>query len=370
MTPSREPARRLDGTLARFDGAIARLGVVLRPDGSPFEKEGVLNPASATVRDGTLMLYPRCVAEGNVSRVGLCAGTRIGEDLHFQREGFALEPQAPYELRTAPGGMGCEDPRVTFVPVLDRYVMAYTAFGPSGPRIAVALSRDGLRWERLGLLRFAPGLHQGDDKDGVFFPEPVLSPSGVRSIALYHRPMLRLSTMDGRGAIPTLLDLPPSERESTRIAYIPLEPVLRNVDALLDVNESTLVLAPDMPWCRIKTGAGTPPVRVAEGWFSIFHGVDARQVGEHRYAMCYSAGFVVYDAERPHIVRYRSQTPALTPEGVDETHGIVNDVVFPTALCELGDRSYEIYYGMADARIGRARLQLAPPFAGAEESAA
>ena len=66
-------------------------------------------------------------------------------------------------------------------------------------------------------------MNQGDDKDGVFFPEPVLSPSGVRSIAFYHRPMLRLSTIDGRGAIPTLLDLPPEERESTRIAYVPLD---------------------------------------------------------------------------------------------------------------------------------------------------
>jgi len=57
--------------------------------------------------------------------------------------------------------MGCEDPRVTFVPVLDRYLMAYTAFGTDGPRIAVAHSQDGYRWERLGLASFAPDLPQG-----------------------------------------------------------------------------------------------------------------------------------------------------------------------------------------------------------------
>jgi predicted GH43/DUF377 family glycosyl hydrolase len=356
--------------LARFDGTITRKGIVLSPDGSPQEAEGVLNPASATARDGTLLLYPRAVAAGNVSRVGLCRGVRSGDALQFERLGFALEPQAPCELRTAPGGMGCEDPRVTFVPALDRYVMAYTAFGPDGPRIAIALSPDGYRWERLGLVRFAPGLHQGDDKDGVFFPEPVISPSGVRSIALYHRPMLRLSTMDGRGAIPTLLDLPPAERECTRIAYVPLEPVLRDVNNLLDVRESALVLAPDAPWCRIKTGAGTPPVRVAEGWFSIFHGVNAREIGEGKYAMQYSAGFVVHDYERPHVVRYRSANPVMVPEGADETHGIVSNVVFPTAIDVLGERTYEFFYGMADARIGRARLQLAAPFAGLEEPAA
>jgi beta-1,2-mannobiose phosphorylase / 1,2-beta-oligomannan phosphorylase len=356
--------------LARFEGTITRKGIVLSPDGSPQEIEGVLNPAGATARDGTLLLYPRAVAAGNVSRVGLCKGTRSDGGVRFERLGFALEPEAPYELRSAPGGMGCEDPRATFVPVLDEYVMTYTAFGPDGPRIALALSDDGYRWQRLGLLRFAPGLHQGDDKDGVFFPEPVTSPAGVRSLALYHRPMLRLSTLDGRGAVPTLLDLPPHEREGTRIAYIPLEPVLRDVQSLLDVRESALVLPPDAKWCRIKTGAGTPPVRIDEGWFSIFHGVDARDVGNGKWAMQYSAGFVVHDLERPHVVRYRSQTPVMVPEGADETHGIVSNVVFPTAIVTLGERLYEFYYGMADARIGRALLQLAPPFAGAQESAA
>jgi predicted GH43/DUF377 family glycosyl hydrolase len=352
MTPSLDVRLRLAGT-------ITRLGVVLSPDGSANEAEGVLNPASATARDGTLLLYPRAVAAGNISRVERCRGVRSGDGIVFERDGFALEPEAPYERRTAPGGMGCEDPRVTFIAALERYVMAYTAFGPDGPRIAVALSEDGFAWKRLGLVRFAPGLHQGDDKDGVFFPEPVLSPSGVRSIAMYHRPMLRLSTMDGRGAIPTLLDLRPEDRECTRVAYIPLEPVLRDVNALLDARESALVLPPDAPWCRIKTGAGTPPVRIAEGWFSIFHGVNAREVGDGKYAMQYSAGFVVHDAERPHIVLYRSPEAEMVPEGVDETHGIVNNVVFPTAIHTLGDRQYEFFYGMADARIGRARLELA-----------
>jgi predicted GH43/DUF377 family glycosyl hydrolase len=356
--------------LARFDGEITRMGIVLAPDGSPLEREGVLNPASATARDGTLLLYPRLVAEGNVSRVGICRGVRDGDALTFERLGFALQPQAPYELRSVPGGMGCEDPRVTFVPVLDRYVMAYTAFGPTGPRIAVALSEDGYAWERLGLVRFDAALQQGDDKDGVFFPEPVISPAGVRSLAMYHRPMLRLSTMDGRGAIPTLLDLPPEERECTRIGYIPLKPVLENIDALLDVRESALVLVPDSPWCRIKTGAGTPPQRVAEGWFSLFHGVDATESDNGAYRMQYSAGLVVHDPERPHIVRYHSRTPVMVPEGIDETHGIVNNVVFPTAIAEIGERRYDFFYGMADARVGRARLALAPEFAGAEEPAA
>ncbi|HTW82671.1 MAG TPA: hypothetical protein VMD91_01235 [Candidatus Sulfotelmatobacter sp.] len=356
--------------LPRFDGTITRLGVVLSPDGSPEQVEGVLNPASATARDGTLLLYPRVVAAGNVSRVGLYVGHRDGDQLTFENRGYALQPEEPYELRTAPGGMGCEDPRVTFVPVLDCYVMVYTAFGPHGPRITLALSDDGYAWKRLGQLTFAPGLPQGDDKDGVFFPEPVLSPSGVRSLALYHRPMLRLSTVDGRSAIPMLLELRPEERECVRIGYIPLEPALRDRAKLLEVSESAVVLTPDAPWCQVKTGGGTPPVRIAEGWFSLYHGVEAIPTSEGRYSMIYSAGFAVHDSERPHIVRYHSRSAVMRPEGLEETHGIVSNVVFPTAIDVLGERAFEFFYGMADARIGRARLELAPPFANAEDSAA
>jgi len=349
-------------SLARFDTTITRLGIVLSPDGSPQEAEGVLNPASARDRDGRLVLYPRVVAAGNVSRVGIAREVDASEDVRFERLGFALEPFAPYELRTPDtGGMGCEDPRVTFVPVLDRYLMAYTSFGPTGPRITVAHSHDGYAWERIGLVDFsAPGLPSGDDKDGAFFPEPVHSPSGVLSLALYHRPMLRLSTLDGRAAVPTILDLPPTERETTRIAYVPLEPVLHDIAQILHVQESVPVIAPDGAWGHIKTGGGTPPVRIAEGWLSLYHGVDASEHAPGKYAMRYSAGLVVHDIDQPHHVLYRSNEPVMTPEGVDELHGIVGNVVFPTGIDVRAERSFDFYYGMADARIGRARLDLAP----------
>jgi predicted GH43/DUF377 family glycosyl hydrolase len=268
--------------------------------------------------------------------------------------------------------MGCEDPRVTFIAAIDLYVMVYTAFGPSGPRIAMALSHDGLTWERLGLADFsAPGLPGGDDKDGVFFPEPVRSPSGVLSLAFYHRPMLRLSTENGRAAVPTILDLPPENRESTRIAYVPLAAVYADIRNLLRVTESAMVLAPDGPWGKIKTGGGTPPVRIEEGWFSLYHAVDAIEVGG-RYQMIYSAGIVVHDIDAPHKVIYRSPSPIIKPEGADELLGIVNNVVFPTAIDVRADRTFEFYYGMADAKIGRARCALAPAFAGAaaDETAA
>jgi predicted GH43/DUF377 family glycosyl hydrolase len=347
--------------LARFDATVQRQGIVLQPDGDPSEVEGVLNPACVRTRGGDLLLYPRCVARGNVSRVGLALGHTAGDRVTFQRLGYALEPAEPYERRDQPGGMGCEDPRVTFVPVLDRFVMAYTAFGPPGPRIVLALSDDGYTWTRLGPVDFLEhGLPDGDDKDAALFPEPVTSPSGLPSLAFYHRPMKKISATNGQAAVPMLLAMPPFERECTRIAYVPLDAALRDVRNLLRPVESTIVLAPDGAWGRLKTGGGTPPVRVAEGWFSLYHAVDAAEVADGRYAMTYSAGIVIHDLERPHIVRYRSSAPVLAPQSVDELHGVVNNVVFPTGIDVIGDRVFDIYYGAADAKVARARMELAP----------
>jgi predicted GH43/DUF377 family glycosyl hydrolase len=345
----------------QLDVRVERLGLVLEPNGSEREAEGVLNPASARTRDGRLVLYPRDVARGNISCVGIVQARPSDDRYVFSREGFALEPQAPYELRPHPG-YGCEDPRVTFVPALDQYVMAYTAFGPLGPRIAVALSDDGLSWQRLGILRFdKPGMHLGDDKDAAFFPEPVISPEGLECLALYHRPMLHLSAVDGRAAIPIIERMPFEDRESIRVAYIPLRPALADRANLLDVCESTLVMSPDDRWGSLKLGAGTPPVRIDEGWMSVFHAVDVIDRRTKKPKLRYSAGIMIHDAEQPHKLLYRSPKPVLVPKDDMELRGIVDNVVFPTAIDprpDLGSRTFDIYYGMADWSIGMARMTI------------
>src|SRR5580692_6151103 len=136
-----------------IDVAVERLGPVLEPDGDPNEAGGILNPAAARAPGGELLLYPRCVAEGNISRVGVVRTNQRESGFEVKRLDFALVPEASYELRPQPG-YGCEDPRVTYVPVLQAYVMVYTAFGPTGPRLALAQSKDAYHWERLGLLEF------------------------------------------------------------------------------------------------------------------------------------------------------------------------------------------------------------------------
>lgn len=60
----------------------------------------------------------------------------------------------------------------------------------------------------------------------------------------------------------------------------------------------------------------------------------------------------------PLRILYRSEDPVLEPEEKTERVGIVDDVVFPTALDVRDEGRIDVYYGMADARIGVASLQV------------
>jgi len=337
---------------------FVRSGIVLKP--SPkLGRLGILNPACARLRDGRLQLYPRMVAPGNVSRIGSFAACECPDGrLELDFCGFALEPEAPYELRDGPEGFGCEDPRVTFLPSIDKYAMAYVAFGPRAPEIAVAISDDGLRWQRLGLLQFGNSDAPFADKDAAFFPEPVASPAGIESLAIYHRPTLQLSISDAKSAIAAIEELPPSRREGIAIGYIPLAAVRADLNALCTVTETHRLEMPPASWGTIKVGAGAPPVRIAEGWLAIIHGVDELPHPEGSALLRYCAGAIVHDAANLERVIFRSPEPLFVPQVGAELHGAVGHVVFPTGIDPRGEREFDIYYGMADYEIGRGRLTL------------
>jgi beta-1,2-mannobiose phosphorylase / 1,2-beta-oligomannan phosphorylase len=337
---------------------FSRSGVVLKPSAA-CGRSGILNPACARLRDESLALYPRMVAPGNVSRIGLFSAHESPDGtLELEFCGFALEPEAPYELRDVAGGYGCEDPRITFIPILDKYVMAYVAFGPRGPEVAIAVSDDGLRWERLGLVQFEGSNAPFADKDAAFFPEPVSSPGGVESLAFYHRPTLQLALSEPRAALEAIEALPPQERESIAIGYIPLGAVRADLRALCTVTQTHRLALPPADWGAIKVGAGAPPVRIPEGWLSVIHGVDPLAHPEGAALLRYCAGVIVHDARQLEHILFRSPQPLFVPKVGAELHGTVGHVVFPTGIDRRGEREFDVYYGMADYEIGRGRLTL------------
>ena len=56
---------------------------------------------------------------------------------------------------------------------------------------------------------------------------------------------------------------------------------------------------------------------------------------------------------------YRTSESILLPDVAEERIGIVPNVVFPTGTDLHRDGTVDVYYGMADSRIGVARASLA-----------
>jgi predicted GH43/DUF377 family glycosyl hydrolase len=358
---------------------LRRLGQIMAPEpDNPHEVEGVLNPAAARGPDGHLYLFPRLVARGNYSRIGIVRVkfNQAGDPCEAERLGIALEPEADYERRPDGGG-GCEDPRITFVKPLQRYVMVYAAFSSIGPRIALAISEDLFHWKRLGLATFAPyhciDFVHVDDKDASLFPIAVPNHAGKMQMAILHRPLFpgtrpeETACQDSSRSV----DL---DHESIWISYcpMPLEGLEPNHLGLF--NSHHRLATPVSPWERLKIGSGTPPVLTQHGWLIVYHGVsEIVKPGSVKRQLCYSAGLMVLAKEHPCNILYRSAQPVLKPESPLERQGTVPNIVFPTGIDRRDDigapERFDVYYGMADNRIGVARLDVPdflPPGGGAD----
>ena len=343
------------------------LGLVIQPDPkSPYEAEGILNPAAARGPDGELYLFPRMVGARNFSRIGIVRVLfdKAGDPCDIERLGIALEPEMPYELR--PNGQGgCEDPRVTFVEPLQRYVMSYTAFSPEGPRIALAVSKDLFSWHRLGLASFTP--YEGiefngiKNKDAVSFPLAIPNPSGDLELGILHRPLFP-GTLPEDNATRGENRKVNVHRQSIWISYSSLALVGSDPHQLSHFTSHHRLAAPLSAWEKLKIGSGTPPVMTRHGWLIVYHGVSNVVQPDRESRLTYSAGVMMLSREHPQHILYRSTVPVLTPTSSEHRQGTFANVVFPTGIDRRSDidrpQRYDVYYGINDCCIGVARLEV------------
>lgn len=350
------------------DFELKRLVVLMEAEaGNSQEIGGVLNPAAVRGPDGDLYLFPRLVGKDNFSRIGI-ARVRFndeGNPSSVERLGIALEPVADYELQSDGRG-GCEDARVTYVERLEQFVMTYTALSKAGPRIALAVSKDLFRWKRLGLATFAPfgGIDfvHVDNKDASLFPIAIPNHRGKLQLAMIHRPLF-VGSLPEETECDEISRMVNLDHESIWISYCPMELNGLEPKHLGLFNSHHRLATPVASWESLKIGGGTPPVMTRHGWMIVYHGVQATNAGgETRKHLCYSAGVMILSKEHPRRILYRSAEPVLTPLLSHERDGVVENVVFPTGIdCRIDigqpDR-FDIYYGMADTRIGVASMTL------------
>jgi predicted GH43/DUF377 family glycosyl hydrolase len=221
-------------------------------------------------------------------------------------------------------------------------------------------------WKRLGLAIFEP--YQGidfvhvDNKDASLFPVAIPNHAGKMQMGMLHRPLFPGTRPEETAcqSVPREVDL---GRESIWISYCPMALDGIEPQRLGLLNSHHRLVTPVSPWERLKIGSGTPPILTRHGWLILYHGVsETAEPGSDGPHLCYSAGVMVLSKEHPRVIRYRSAKPVLTPTLPQECCGTIANVVFPTGIDRRDDLGlpdrFDVYYGMADDRIGAARLDV------------
>src|SRR5213076_185316 len=104
----------------------------------PYPIHTVFNAGATLLQDGTTLLL--CRVEDRRGHSHLCAA-RSADGV----SGWIIdaEPTLRGDAANHPEEQwGIEDARITFVPELGKYAIAYTAFGKGGPGVSLALTED------------------------------------------------------------------------------------------------------------------------------------------------------------------------------------------------------------------------------------
>lgn len=275
----------------------------------PYPINSVFNAGAVRLSSGETLLLCRVEDRSGLSH--LCAA-RSGNGINGWR--IDAEPTLKANPRDYPEEIwGIEDPRITYVPELEKYAVAYTSFARGGPGVSLALTTDFRSFERFGVIM------PPEDKDAALLPRRI---NGYW--ALIHRPVT-----------PTGAHM-----------WISYSPDLRHWG-----NHKVILAARRGGWWDAnKIGLCSPPIETPEGWLTIYHGVRQTAAGS-----IYRLGLALFDLEKPEICLKRGNSWMFGPEAPYERSGDVSDVVFPCGqtIGADGDTIY-LYYGAADSCVAMA----------------
>jgi predicted GH43/DUF377 family glycosyl hydrolase len=275
----------------------------------PYPIHTVFNAGATLLRDGTTLLL--CRVEDRTGRSHLCAARSadgIGGWTIDPNPTLLADPQNhPEEL------WGVEDPRITYVPELGKYAIAYTAFGKGGPGVSLALTEDFVHFERCGLVM------QPDDKDAALLPRRIGG-----NFALLHRPV------GASGA-------------HIWISY--------STDLWHWGSHKLMLPARKGGWWDAdRVGLSPPLIETPQGWLMIYHGVRQTAAGG-----LYRVGLALFALDTPERCLARSDEWIFGPEAPYERDGDVDNVVFPCGhTIDADGDTLNLYYGAADTSIALA----------------
>ncbi len=279
----------------------------------PYPANAVFNAGVGRVGDDTILLL-RVEDLRGISHLQV-ARSADGES------GWRFDPApllAPALDRHPEEVWGCEDPRLTWLPELDEWAIAYTAYSRRGPLVSLAMSTDFTEVRRLGPIM------PPEDKDASLFPR----------------------RFDGRWA---MIHRPSPLRGNAHM-WMSYSPDLRHWG-----DHSLLLEARDGAWWDAgKIGLGPPPLETREGWLVCYHGVHTTAAGP-----IYRLGLALLDLEDPRVVLRRTDEWIFGPTAPYERVGDVNMVVFPTGWAhDPATDQLSLYYGAGDSVVALATARL------------
>jgi predicted GH43/DUF377 family glycosyl hydrolase len=275
----------------------------------PYPVNSVFNAGAVRLADGDTLLLCRVEDRSGLSH--LCAARSEnginGWRIDAQPTLIANPKEYPEEI------WGIEDPRITYVPELEQYAVAYTSFSRGGPGVSLALTKDFRSFERLGVIM------QPEDKDAALLPRKI---GGYW--AMIHRPM----TTTGAHM------------------WISYSPDLRHWGS----HKIMLQARRGGWWDANKIGLCSPPIETPKGWLVIYHGVRVTASGS-----IYRLGLALFDLNQPETCLQRGDSWIFGPEAPYERVGDVRDVVFPCGQTIAADGdTVSLYYGAADSSVALA----------------
>jgi predicted GH43/DUF377 family glycosyl hydrolase len=282
---------------------------ILTAEQWPYPVNSVFNPGATLLQDGTTLLL--CRVEDRRGLSHFCAARSAnGVDQWQIDDQPTLLPDPenfPEEL------WGIEDPRLTYVPELNKYAVVYTAYSRDGPGVALAFTEDFHHFERFGVIM------PPEDKDAALLP---------------HR-------IDGQWAV---IHRPVSDPHAHM--WVSFSPDLHNWGA----HKMMLEARRGAWWDATKIGLSTPPIETPQGWLVIYHGVRMTGAG-----CLYRLGLALFDLQKPERCLKRGDEWIFGPQEPFELHGDVGNVVFPCGYTVAPDGdTVHLYYGAADTSIGLA----------------
>ncbi|MGB5107674.1 MAG: glycosidase [Candidatus Zixiibacteriota bacterium] len=286
-----------------------KINPILSAANWPYPINSVFNPGATLLADGNTLLLCRVEDRRGLSHLS-AARSANGVD------GWRIDPlptMMPDPENFPEEIWGIEDPRITFVPELNLFVIVYTAFTRDGPGVALATTADFVEFKRRGVIM------PPEDKDATLLPHRI---NGLW--ALIHRPVS-------------------SPRAHMWISYSPDLTHWGNHKIMMEARRGGW-------WDANKIGLSPPPIETPRGWLVMYHGVRHTAAGA-----IYRLGLALFDLNNPELCLKRGSQWMFGPEQPYELHGDVGNVVFPCGYTILPDGdTLHVYYGAADTCIALA----------------